>query len=220
MYSEDDFVLISGLQHLAFCPRQCALIHLEGIWAENYLTADGKVLHEKTHDAGTEYVGSTRTVRGLKLRSLELGIAGVADVVEFNKDPGGIGLPNISGKWKPFPVEYKRGSPKVEECDRVQLCAQAVCLEEMLCATLHAGAIFYGQPRRREDVEFTSSLRAITGSYCKELHELIERGITPPALYSKKCKACSLIDYCKPQTLGSSKSVSKYLGQMLKPDDV
>ncbi len=215
MYSEDDLVLISAIQHFAFCPRQCALIHLEGIWEENYLTAQGKVLHERTHEAGTEYDGDTRVVRGLRLRSLQLGITGVADVVEFHRDPTGIALPSVSGKWKPFPVEYKRGSPKIDDCDRVQLCAQAACLEEMLGIELPEGALFYGEPRRREKVSLDKSLRLLTGQYCEGVHQLIESGTTPPAKFEKRCKACSLLNYCRPKTMGGSKSVNKYIATAL-----
>ena len=220
MYSEDDLVLISALQHLAFCPRQCALIHIEELWAENFLTAEGRVLHKKTHEVGTEYSGSTRIVRGLKLNSLRLGIVGVADVVEFHKDINGVSLPTLAGKWRAFPVEYKRGRPKPDECDLVQLCAQAICLEEMLNTKVSEGAIFYGQPRKRQEVCFDDSLRNTTEDYCRRLHDLMKRGVTPPSIYTKKCDACSLVWYCHPQTLGSHKSVSKYLGQMLALDDI
>jgi CRISPR-associated exonuclease Cas4 len=215
MYADDDLLFISALQHLAFCPRQCALIHLEEIWSDNFLTAEGNVLHEKTHEAGTEYCGDKRVVRSLRLRSLRLGLTGVADVVEFHRHPNGIELPTITGTWRIFPVEYKRGSPKSGDCDIVQLCAQALCLEEMLGTTITEGAIFYGKPRRRQSITFDTRIRNFTEDLASKLHELVANGVTPPAEYSKKCNSCSLLDECKPRTIGSHKSVSRYLGQVL-----
>ena len=160
-YSEDEFLMISGLQHLTFCPRQCALIHMEQAWSENVLTALGEVMHERVHTAGAESRSDVRIVRGLKLKSARLGLTGVADVVEFHKvspapsdncnaaPPAGQGvkLPKRSGLWVPYPVEYKRGKPKPDNCDAVQLCAQAICLEEAFNVTLTSGALFYGQSR-------------------------------------------------------------------------
>lgn len=215
MFREDELIPISALQHLAFCERQCALIHVEQLWSENRLTAEGRILHDRVHEAGVESRRDLRVVRGLRLRSLRLGLTGVADVVEFHANPDGAVVPGLRGKWTPFPVEYKRGRPKADGCDDVQLCAQALCLEEMLNAVIAEGAFFYGQPRRRHPVAFDTALRMRTEELATRAHELIASGITPPVRYEKKCDACSLFDLCKPKTVGSSKSARRYLGQML-----
>lgn len=206
MFAEDELLPISALQHLMFCERQCALIHVEQAWDENRLTAEGRALHERVHDAGNESRGDVRIARGVRLRSLQLGLIGMADVIEFHK----------TGKeWKPFPVEYKRGKPKTEHCDRVQLCAQAICLEEMLQNAIPAGALFYGTTHRREDVAFDQALRNLTESTSERLHCLVNRGITPPAVYEKKCESCSLFSVCMPKTAGKHKSAKEYLARML-----
>lgn len=202
MFSEDELLPLSALQHLLFCERQCALIHIEQAWAENRLTVEGRNLHAKVHEADDESRGDLRIVRGLRLRSLRLGLVGQADVVEFHKQ---------GAAWLPFPVEYKRGKPKLEPCDEVQLCAQAICLEEMTGQSIPEGAIFYGQPRRRHPVQFDGVLRVQTESTAHRLHELIERGETPPAVYEKKCESCSLLDICIPKTSARTKSAIEYL---------
>lgn len=214
-YTEDELIPISALQHLAFCERQCALIHIEQVWAENRLTAEGRVLHERVHDAGSESRPGARTARGLRLRSLALGLTGVADVVEFRPDEQGVAVPGLRGRWQPFPVEFKRGRPKSDRCDEVQLCAQALCLEEMLGAAIREGALFYGQPRRRQDVTFDASLRGLVAQLAARAQELIRSGRTPPAVLLPKCKSCSLFDLCQPATAGAGKSARRYLGQML-----
>ncbi len=192
MYSEDDLLPLSALQHLAFCERQCALIHLEQQWAENRLTAEGRQLHERVHEQESESRGDTRIVRALRIRSLRLGLIGVADVVEFHHQPDGTDLP--------FPVEYKRGRPKPNRCDEVQLCAQAMCVEEMLATTVSSGAIFYGQPRRRLEVSFGAGLRDETETLAERLHTLRQSGRTPPPVYEKKkCDHCSLQAICLPK---------------------
>ena len=180
----EDALPISGLQHLAFCPRQWALIHLEQTWAENRLTAEGKLLHEKADLPGQSRRGQVRTVRGLMLESREHRLSGRADVVEFRPEP--------------FPVEYKRGKRKPNDCDLVQLCAQALCLEEMLGVSVHAGAIFYGNPRRRMDVDFTAGLRSRTVSLAAEMHRLYATRTTPAARPAAHCRSCSLVDVCLP----------------------
>lgn len=215
MFAESDLIPISALQHFAFCERQCALIHVEQAWAENRLTAEGRVLHERVHDAGSESRPGVRTARGLRLRSLALGLTGVADVVEFRPDEQGIAVPGLRGRWQPYPVEFKRGRPKADRCDEVQLCAQALCLEEMLGATIREGALFYGQPRRRQDVTFDASLRGLVGELAARAQELIRSGRTPAAVPLTKCKSCSLFDLCQPATAGAGKSARRYLGQML-----
>jgi CRISPR-associated exonuclease Cas4 len=198
MHHEDDLLAISALQHLLFCPRQCALIHLEGQWEENRFTAEGRIAHDKVHDAASERRGGLKTVTGLHLRSLRLGLTGVADVVEFERD--------AAGDARPFPVEHKRGRPKEENWDRVQLCAQALCLEEMTGASIPRGALYYGKNRRRVEVPIDEDLRRRTEDAARHLHELIASGRTPLPVYSKKCDACSLVARCLPRALSSAQS--------------
>ena len=200
---ENELIMISALNHYLYCPRRCALIHIEQAWSENLFTAEGRIMHEKADSNKYESRGNIRIDYSVPLRSLRLGLIGKADVVEFHKME--------DGTWLPFPVEYKRGKPKADDCDKVQLCAQAICLEEMLNVEIREGALFYGQTRRREDVKFDSALRAETEDTAKEVHALIESGTTPKPEYSKKCKKCSLYDLCLPKTCGKTKSVSKYL---------
>ncbi len=205
MYSEDDLLPLSALQHLAYCPRQCALIHVEQAWAENRFTAEGRVMHEKAHDAdAVECREGVRIERGMSLRCLRLGLIGKADVVEFHRLPDGKG-------WVIFPVEYKRGKPKEDDCDKVQLCAQALCLEEMRGDVIPCGAIYYGKIRRRLDVAFDDSLRREVEAAAKRLHALIRSGETPLPVYSEKCEACSLAGLCLPKTLGESGDVASYM---------
>ncbi len=207
IYEEDDLLPLSALQHLLFCERQCALIHLEGVWDDNRLTVEGRIMHERVHEADDENRSDVRIARGVRLRSLRLGLTGQADVVEFR----------LAGdRWAPFPVEYKRGRPKPNACDEVQLCAQALCLEEMLKVAIPGGAIFYGQPRRRHPVQFHPALRLQTQAAARRLHELLKTGITPPAVYEKKCENCSLLHICAPKTVGRRKSSAKYIAAMLK----
>jgi CRISPR-associated exonuclease Cas4 len=203
IYNEEDLIQLSSLQHFVFCKRQCALIHIEQVWSENLFTAEGKIMHEKADSNKFESRGNVRIDYSVPLRSLRVGLSGKADVVEFHKME--------DGTWLPFPVEYKRGKPKADDCDRVQLCAQAICLEEMLHVEIKEGALFYGQTRRREDVVFDDRLRTVTEGISRKVHELIASGITPKAEYSKKCETCSLLDLCLPKTCGKTKSASKYL---------
>jgi CRISPR-associated exonuclease Cas4 len=207
MYAEDSLLPLSALQHLMFCERQCALIHIEQAWAENRLTAEGRVMHERVHELDSEKRGEVRIARGLRIRSLELGLIGQADVVEFHAGRGTrIADGELQITERPFPIEYKRGKPKADVCDEIQLCAQALCLEEMLGTAAPDGAIFYGQTRRRHDVTFTPELRQLTADTARRLHELVDRGVTPPAVYEKKCEACSLKSLCLPQITKSAKS--------------
>ena len=204
-YNEDDLLALSGIQHFMFCRRQWALIHLEGTWAENRLTAEGRHLHERVHESDSETRNGVKIVRGLRLRSLRLGLSGQADVVEFH--PG-------EGAMVPFPVEYKRGRPKPDRCDEVQLCAQALCLEEMLGIPVARGAIFYGQPRRRQEVAFDEALRQETEVLAMTMHEMFNVGTTPPAVYEKKCDNCSLYNWCLPKNTGQSQQVASYLDRV------
>ena len=201
MYSESDLLPLSALQHLVFCERQCALIHIEQLWAENRLTAEGRQLHERVHEQESDSRGDVRIVRGLLIRSLRLGLIGVADVVEFHHQP--------DSTEQPFPVEYKRGRPKPGRCDEVQLCAQAMCVEEMLATPVASGAIFYGQPRRRLQVSFGTDLRDETEALAARLHLLQQSGHTPPPVYKKKCDHCSLLALCLPKA--ACKRASAYL---------
>ena len=211
MVSPDDFIQLSALQHYAFCPRQCALIYIEQIWTENRLTVEGRILHERVHEEGSETRGDVRIERGVSLRSLQLGLIGKADVIEYHRQP--------DGTWQAFPVEYKRGKPKPDDSDKVQLCAQAMCLEEMLRLTVPAGALFYGKTRRRLDVVFDETLRRETTEAAQKTHDLIESGKTPKPVYSKRCESCSLMGECMPKTIQKKRSVEGYLKRMLDEKD-
>jgi CRISPR-associated exonuclease Cas4 len=207
MYPESDYIMLSALQHYLYCPRQCALIHLEQVWVENRFTAEGRVLHERADSGQSQQQGRVRTVRTLPIRSMRLGLTGQADVVEFHQD--GI----------VFPVEYKRGKPKENRCDEVQLCAQALCLEEMLSVSIQSGALFYGEKRRRHAVEFDATLRQLTEKTIVQVHDLLAGGATPKAEYSKKCDQCSLRAACLPKSCTAGRSVRKYLAGMLRGTD-
>ena len=212
MYSEEDLLPISALQHLLFCERQCALIHIEQIWDENRLTAEGRIMHEKVHNGDNELRGNIRIARGLRLRSLRLGLTGQADVVEFHRSRTAAAS---ACAWQPFPIEYKRGKPKTDDSDTVQLCAQALCLEEMLSCHIEEGALFYGISKRRKNVAFSANLREAVEKAAARLHRLVAEGVTPPARYEKKCDKCSLFNQCMPKTMANNKSATKYLRQML-----
>jgi CRISPR-associated exonuclease Cas4 len=229
MFDEDDLLPISALAHLFFCERRAALIHIEGLWDENRFTAEGRIAHERAHESALESRGDVRIARGLRLRSLRLGLSGKADVVEFHRLPdadvasgaerqglpAGVGLTGTRGSWQPFPVEYKRGRLRREEGYEVQVCAQALCLEEMLSVAVPVGAVFYGQPRRRLEVTFSEELRRETESAATRLHELTRAGKTPPARYEKKCESCSLLTLCMPKITGGRKSVDRYLSGII-----
>jgi len=204
-FSEDDLLPVSALQHLLFCERQCALIHIEGLWAENRLTVEGRYLHEKAHEGTGETRAGVRIARGLTIRSFRLGIVGVTDVVEFQEREDGLAA-------TPFPVEYKRGRPKAHDADRVQLCAQALCLEETLSVSVPAGALFYGRPRRREEVRFDGRLRALTEDAARRLHALIASRRTPPAVKERKCDRCSLLHVCLPEAMERA-SAARYFAR-------
>ena len=208
MYTEDDLIQLSALQHLVFCERQCALIHIEQLWNENLFTAEGRIMHDKVDTANHESRGNIRIEYGVPIRSLRLGLIGKADVVEFHRMD--------DGTWMPFPVEYKRGKPKADNCDKVQLCAQALCLEEMLDVEVPSGALFYGKKRRRTDVVFDGALRQQTEEAAMRLHELIESGRTPKPVYTAKCDSCSLMQICLPKTIERKRSVKRYLSGAIR----
>jgi CRISPR-associated exonuclease Cas4 len=190
MYAEADLLPLSGLQHLAFCERQWALIHIEQQWEENRLTAEGRLLHAKADDGPIETRSGVRIVRALPLRSFRLGLSAKADVIEF---------PLACGP--PVPIEFKRGRPKRGDCDEVQLCAQALCLEEMMHVQVPEGAIFYASTRRRTSVPFTPALRAETERLALRMHQLYAAGATPPPILLPRCRSCSLIEICQPGAL-------------------
>lgn len=219
MYNEDDLLPLSALQHLLFCERQCALIHVEGLWAENALTVEGGHLHRRVHESGDEARRDVRVARALALRSLRLGMSGIADAVEFRRvpagTPGGAALPGAAGRWQPFPVEYKRGKPKRDRSDEVQLCAQALCLEEILGAPVPQGALFYGRTRRRLDVPFDAALRQTTEQAITRLRALMISGVTPRAAREPKCDRCSLLHLCLPDAMTRGRSAARYLTRAL-----
>jgi len=215
MYTEDDLLPLSGLQHLLFCERQWGLIHLEQVWEENRQTAEGRVLHEKAHRGGVENRPGVRISRGLRIHSFRHGLSGEADVVEFRPTQDGVTLPDEDGLWQPYPVEYKRGKPKQDSCDEVQLCAQALCLEEMFGTRLSAGALYYGQPRRRIKVLFAPQLRERTELLAARMHALYRMGRTPLASYQAKCDSCSLVHRCVPKLFSKPGSVRCYLDRAL-----
>lgn len=206
-YSEDDLLPLSALQHILFCERQCALIHIEQAWSENRFTAEGRILHERADSGERQKRNDVRIESAVPLRSFRLGLSGKADVVEYHRD--------AQGAWQPLPVEYKRGRPKAANWDRVQLCAQAICLEEMLHCAVPEGALFYGKNRRRQVVRFDAELRRETEEAAGRLHALVRSGLTPPARYAKKCESCSLMNLCMPKVAGGRKNVGRYLSRML-----
>ena len=215
-WPEEDWLQLSGLQHFAFCRRQWALIHIEDQWAENYRTVDGHLMHERVHDQTfQESRGDRLTVRGLAVHSAELGISGQCDAVGFHRDTDGVPLRSREGLWLPYPVEYKRGKPKEHSADELQLCSQAMCLEEMLCCMVPEGALYYGEPRRRTEVSFTPELRRQVRDSFAEMHKLYQRRHTPKAKPSKACNACSLKDICLPKLTGR-KSVADYLSRTVE----
>ena len=211
MYREEEYLMLSGLQHFAFCRRQWALIHIENQWAENFRTIDGAILHEIAHDTQfQESRGDRFITRGVSVFSGELGISGQCDVLEYHRGTVGIPLAGKTGLWQPYPVEYKRGSPREDTGDSLQMCAQAMCLESMLCCDIPEGALYYGEIRRRVKVAFTPELRDQVRSILAEMHELYRRGYTPKVKLSKSCNACSLKELCLPRLM-KSRSVNAYL---------
>lgn len=215
-YQEDDYLPLSGLQHFAFCRRQWALIHIENLWAENLRTTEGHLLHERAHDASLrERRGDVIITRGVSVSSPTLGVSGQCDVLEYHADPDGIPLPNTDGAWRPYPVEYKRGKAKENPADRLQLCGQAMCLEEALCCDIPEGALFYGETRRREVVPFTEDLRQRVRDSLAEMHALYRRGHTPKVKPTKSCNACSLKELCLPRLL-QTRSVAQYLAEAME----
>lgn len=211
MEDEARLIPLSALQHMLFCPRQCALIHLEQQWTENRYTAEGRILHERVDHLGHERRRGVHTAMALPLASERLGLSGVADVVEFDEQQAAMSV---------RPIEYKRGRPKAHRADDVQLCAQALCLEEMLGVRVEQGALYYGKTRRRKIIIFDDELRALTLSVIENTRAQFENNQTPPAIYeSKRCNHCSLIDICQPQVMGKQRSVNRWLVRQLQTLD-
>lgn len=208
-YAEDELKPVSALQHLVFCERRCALIQIESAWQENLFTAEGELLHERVHELAESLAGGVRRVTALPIRSLRLGLIGQCDLVEFRAGEG-------AGGEVPYPVEFKRGSPRRGLCDAVQLCAQAFCLEEMLGVKVMRGAIYYAGIRRRREIEFTPEIRGRTEQAVRRLHEIIDSGEVPVVELSAKCPSCSLMDYCVAQ--GKRNAVVRYLSRLFDPD--
>ncbi len=216
--NEQDYLTLSGVQHYAFCPRQWGLIFIEQQWADNERTVDGSLMHHRAHDEKQlERRGDTLTVRGLRVLSHRLQVTGVCDVVEFHQDADGISLPGQEGLWQPYPVEYKRGTPKTVDSDALQLCGQALCLEEMLLCAIPEGSLYYGETRRRQIVSFTPELRARVETILTSMRDAMSRGYTPSPRQGKHCNACSLREICLPR-LQKTPKVTTYLRQAAAED--
>ncbi|CAM3496974.1 CRISPR-associated protein Cas4 [Paracidovorax anthurii] len=205
---DENFIPLSALQHYLYCPRQCALIHVEQQWAESRHTAEGRLLHERADQPRADRRRGVRTVTAMPLAHPALRIAGIADAVEFHATPG--------GEERALPVEYKRGRPKAHRADEVQLCAQALCLEAMLDQPVADGALFYGATRRRQDVAFDGELRRLTLETIEATRAMLASGTTPTAAYQpRRCDACSLIDLCQPRLLARASGVNDWLARQL-----
>lgn len=211
--NEDDYLLISGIKHFKFCRRRWALIHIERQWQENALTADGHIMHEAVHDAGfTEKRGRVLYSRGMPVKSARLKISGVCDMVELIRDDSGVSIQGREGRYRVYPVEYKRGEP--DDADAWHLCAQVLCLEEMFVTDIPEGAVYYGKLRRRETYEITPILRDEVTAAISEMNELMKRGYTPKVKTQKACKSCSMKDICTPKLMAGI-SAKKYVDGVL-----
>jgi CRISPR-associated exonuclease Cas4 len=221
-FAESELLPVSALQHLLFCERQCALIHLEQQWAENRLTALGRIEHERVDEGYREFRRGRRQISGLHVRSLELGLYGRLDVLELDlvdkQGPDNALAFGLKGKWSFYPVEFKHGVPKEGDCDRVQLCAQALCLEEMLKIGIAEASLFYHKIRRREEVPLDSRLREVTLEATSRLQQLFARGVTPPPVYLPHCRSCSMLELCYPKRL-DRKRFHHYRNMLFQPQD-
>ncbi|NLU25855.1 MAG: CRISPR-associated protein Cas4 [Hungateiclostridium thermocellum] len=217
-FNEDEYLNLAGIQHYAFCPRQWALIHIEKQWQDNLRTVEGELLHKTAHDGQAfEKRGDILISRGMPVFSTSLGINGVCDVVEFHKDITGVELFGREGRYLPYPVEYKRGKPKDSDIDILQLTAQAMCIEEMLCFNVKTGYLYYGEIRHRQEVSITSEYRNKVRAVVEEMHMYYNRQYTPKVKLTKKCNLCSLKDLCIP-SLGRVRSVDNYIKNMIEED--
>ncbi len=211
-YADDELLSLSGIQHFCFCKRQWALIHVEQQWADNLRTTEGHFLHERVDDPFfTESRGDVRISRAFPLVSHTLGLYGIADVIEYTRSKVGVSIPNSEGLWKMVPVEYKRGKPKIDERDEVQLCAQVICLEEMFGVEIPTADLYYYEIRRRIHTDMTEELRDLVYALAEEMHHLFREGITPPAQKNRKCSLCSLFDVCMPRLTKKNRSVDTYI---------
>lgn len=218
-YSEDDYIMISEIQHFVFCRRQWALIHIEKQWAENYRTADGAVMHKNVHDSSYNETRKDKLIiRAMRVNSTELGLTGECDVVEFTRCDNGVSLFGREGKYSAAPIEYKRGSPKEDDCDRLQLCAQALCLEEMLCCEIKSGYLYYGETKRRIEVALDEDMRNRVKSIVEEMHSYYRKQYTPIVKRTKACNACSLKELCLPVIM-KNKSAKHYMEKALSEND-
>lgn len=217
-YREENYLMLSGIQHFAFCRRQWALIHIEQQWQENEHTVQGELLHRRAHDGyHSESRNEVIISRGMPVYSRSMGVSGVCDIVEFQKAEEGISLHGHKGLYRVYPVEYKKGSPKDTDMDILQLAAQAMCLEEMLMTQIEEGAVYYGETRRRTRAVFTEELRSRVRICFEEMHQLYKRRYTPKVKWSKSCNACSLRDICLPK-LGKTSTVEHYIEKIIGED--
>ena len=226
-YTPEDLLPLSGIQHFLFCRRQWALIHIEQQWKENALTAEGRIMHKRADDPFfTETRNGVITARSVPVASYRLGLSGVCDVVEFHPSPsgrgdggeGGVKLPNREGLYLPSPIEYNRGKEKRDHSDETQLCAQAMCLEEMLSTNISRGYLYYGETRHRIEIEFTSELRTLVQDMSAEMHNYFSRGYTPKVKTHKGCRSCSLADICLPVLQEKVIAASRYIKQQIEND--
>lgn len=216
-YTVSELLPLSGIQHFLFCRRQWALIHVERQWQENALTAQGRIMHKRTDQPFlTETRPGKIISRALSIASYSLGFSGICDVVEFIQSPEGVHLPERDGLYRPIPVEYKRGKEKQDQIDTAQLCAQAICLEEMLAIEIPKGYLFYGQTKHRVEVELTEKLRELVKSTALEMHAYFARGYTPRVKKSKACRSCSLANLCLPTLEGKTTAASRYIQQQIE----
>jgi len=218
-YTPDELLPLSGIQHFLFCRRQWALIHVERQWQENVLTVEGKLLHKRTDDPFfTEKRQGLITARAVPIASYRVGLVGLCDVVEFSESPLGVQLPGREGLYLAAPVEYKRGTPKQEPVDEAQLCAQAICLEDMLSVSIPSGFLYYGETHHRLEVPLTAELRSLVREMSAEMHAYFKRGYTPRVKTSKACRSCSLAEICLPKLQEKFIPASEYIRQQIESD--
>jgi CRISPR-associated exonuclease Cas4 len=216
-YTQDELLPLSGIQHFLFCRRQWALIHIERQWQENALTAEGRIMHQRADDPFfTETRNGVITARAVPVASYRLGLSGVCDVIEFTSSPDGVKLPGRDGLYLPAPIEYKRGKEKHDHSDEAQLCAQAMCLEEMLAVKIPHGYLFYGETRHRVEIKLTAELRTLVQEMTAEMQNYFKRGYTPKVKTSKACRSCSLADVCLPVLQGNVIAASKYIKHQIE----
>ena len=213
-YTDDELLSLSGIQHFCFCKRQWALIHVEQQWQDNLRTQEGHFVHERVDDPFfNESRGDVVISRAFPLVSYILGFTGIADVIEYTRSDQGIPIMGFEGQWLMKPVEYKRGKPKIDERDEVQLCAQVMCLEEMFGVRIDEADFYYNEIRRRQHIPMTNDLRNLVSSLAEEMHIVFRKGITPEAEAGKNCSQCSLIDVCVPKLTKKKSSVRNYIGR-------